>query len=66
MLMYELEFQVNKMLAAVCGLNLNNPKPHEIMYSIFKKFNIKIQEYFVAIEYWISQITAEEKQQYSI
>ena len=29
-------------------------------------FNIKIQEYLVVIEYWISQMTAEEKQQYSI
>ena len=39
---------------------------HDIIYSIFKQFNIKIQEYLVAIEYWISQMTAEEKQQYGI
>ena len=69
MLMYEFEFLVNEMLAAVCGHNLNNPKPHDthdIIYSIFKKFNIKIQEYLVAIEYWISQMTAEVKQQHGI
>ena len=61
MLMHELEFLVNEMLSAVCGHNLNNPKPHNIIYSIFKKFNIKIQEYLVAIEYYISQMTVEEK-----
>ena len=57
MLTYELEFLVNEMLAAVCGHNVKNPKPHDIIYSIFKKFNIKIQKYLVAIEYWISQMT---------
>ena len=66
MLMHELEFLVIEMLGAVCGHNLNNPKHLDIIYSIFRKFNIKIQEYLVDTEYWISQMTAEEKQQYGI
>ena len=32
MLMYELEFLVNEMLAAVCGHNLNNPKQHNLLH----------------------------------
>ena len=66
MLTYEHEFLVNEMLAAVCGHNLKNPKPHDIIYSIFKNLHIKIQEYIVAIEYCLSQMSAEEKQQYGI
>ena len=66
MLMYELEFLVNEMLVAVCGHYLNNPRPHNIIHSIFKKFNIKIQDYLVTIKYHKSQMTAEEKQQYGI
>ena len=65
-LTYELEFLVNEMMRAVCGDTLNNPKPHDIIYSIFKKFNIKIQDYLVAIEYWIRQMSEEEKEKYGI
>ena len=49
MLTYEPEFLVSKMLATVCGHNVNNPKPHDLIYSIVKKFNIKIWENWVVI-----------------
>ena len=44
----------------------NNPKAHDIIFGIFSKLNIKVQNYLVRIKYWESQMTDEERRLYGL
>ena len=46
--------------------SVRNPPAQDICYRICKKLNFKFETYLVNIKYWVSQMSAEEKERYNL
>ena len=43
-----------------------DPKANDIIHKFASRFNLRIQNWFVKLNYWISKMSQEEKEMYNL
>lgn len=44
----------------------SDPKPHDILHKMASKFTMRIQDWYVKLNYWFSKMSDEEKEMYTL
>ena len=50
----------------ICPKLCCDPKANDIIHEFASKFNLRIQTWFVKLNYWISKMSPEEKEMYNL